>query len=235
MSCVHMITQRTSSGSRTGVRQIESHREARSCCGRESGIYDSRETGHLTPVDQESKAFDRSVLLGDSRFRRVAARLPRARFVDSPTASALCPPYAAMASEMAQESLAPHPITTSSRFASAGMERSESSRQCSRTGAMPSLRFAKHSSRVRPWPFAPGTSAQYAMNQGPSCSTIAVNSLCIRSILLFAEIFQTRLDLLGPELRTRCQNFFARLHPPRVSSHSNLISNPRSAYSCHCG
>jgi len=48
-----------------------------------------------------------------------------------------------------------------------------------RTSAIPSRRFAKHSSRVRPCPFAPGTSAQYAMNQGPSCSTIALNSLCI--------------------------------------------------------
>jgi hypothetical protein len=42
-----------------------------------------------------------------------------------------------------------------------------------------SRRFFKHSSLDLPCPFAPGTSAQYAMYQGPSCSTITVNSWCI--------------------------------------------------------
>src|SRR3954452_14511404 len=45
--------------------------------------------------------------------------------------------------------------------------------------AIASLRLLLASSRVRPWPFAPGISGQKATNQSPSCSMIAVNSLCI--------------------------------------------------------
>ena len=82
--------------------------------------------------------------------------------------------------QMAEQAVALHPITTSACSASGGMARKESSRRCSKIRAIPSRRFARHSARDLPWPFAPGTSAQYAMYQGPSFSTIAVNSLRMR-------------------------------------------------------
>ena len=65
----------------------------------------------------------------------------------------------------------------SSGTASGGSARVDSSRRKSRISVMASRRLSRHDSRVRPWPLAPGTSAQQAINQGPSCSTIAVNSL----------------------------------------------------------
>ena len=40
---------------------------------------------------------------------------------------------------------------------------------------MAALKLATASALVRPCPFAPGTSGQYAMNQSSSCSMIAVN------------------------------------------------------------
>ena len=87
--------------------------------------------------------------------------------------------HAAVAAKMPEESPALHPITTSSCLASGGRARKDSSRLCSRMRAIASRRFVRHSSRDLPWPLAPGTSAQYATCHGPSCSTIAVNSLCI--------------------------------------------------------
>ncbi len=77
-----------------------------------------------------------------------------------------------------QQPLAFHPTTTSSLTTSGGRERKDSSRRYSEMLAIASRRFAMHSSRDLPWPFAPGTSAQYPIYHGPSCSTIAVNSLC---------------------------------------------------------
>jgi hypothetical protein len=53
-------------------------------------------------------------------------------------------------------------------LASGGKARSDSSRRCARMSAIASRKFARHSSCVVPWPFAPGTSAQYATNHGSS-------------------------------------------------------------------
>ena len=89
--------------------------------------------------------------------------------------------HAAVAAKM-PEDLALHPITISSCLASGGSARKDSSRLCTRMSAIASRRFARHSSRDLPWPFAPGTSAQYATYHGPSCSTIAVNSLCMTPV-----------------------------------------------------
>ena len=86
---------------------------------------------------------------------------------------------ASMLAKMAEECLQLHPITTSSCLASGGRARKDSSRRCCRMRAIASRRFDRHSSRDFPWPLAPGTSAQYAMGQGPSRSTMAVNSLCM--------------------------------------------------------
>lgn len=90
---------------------------------------------------------------------------------------ALAPHNASVPTKVSQQSFALHPTTTSSWLASTGSERSDSSRRCSRMSVMASRRLARLSSRDLPWPFAPGTSAQYAMYHGPSFSTIAVNSL----------------------------------------------------------
>jgi hypothetical protein len=84
---------------------------------------------------------------------------------------AFSPQHAAVAAKI-------HPITTSSCLASGGRARRDSSRLCLRIRVIASRRFARHSSRDLPCPLAPGTSAQYATYHGPSCSTIAVNSLC---------------------------------------------------------
>jgi hypothetical protein len=63
---------------------------------------------------------------------------------------------------------APTAATKFHCYASAYMEHRDSSRLCSRISSMASRRFAKHASRVRPCPFAPGTSAQYAIESRPS-------------------------------------------------------------------
>ena len=84
--------------------------------------------------------------------------------------------HAPVTPEVPEKSLALHPTITGSCLASGGKARSDSSRRCARISAIASRKFARHSSCVVPWPFAPGTSAQYATNQGPSLSTIAVNS-----------------------------------------------------------
>ena len=54
------------------------------------------------------------------------------------------------APEMPDQRFTFHPTTTSSCFASGGMERNDSSRRCSRIMAIASRRFARHSSRVAP-------------------------------------------------------------------------------------
>src|ERR1700676_1322492 len=105
---------------------------------------------------------------------------------------------------MAEESLALHPTMTSSRSASGGVARKESCRLFSRRSAIASRRFARHSSRDLPWPFAPGTSAQYAIYHGPSCSTMAVNSL--RTELFYR--FDSEQSTLG-WLTPHCYEFTA--------------------------
>ena len=103
--------------------------------------------------------------------------------------------HAPVTPEVPEKSLALHPTTTGSCLASGGKARSDSSRRCARMSAIASRKFARHSSCVVPWPFAPGTSAQYATNQGPSLSRIAVNSF--------------RIDGILPERKGRnCSTFF---------------------------
>jgi len=87
--------------------------------------------------------------------------------------------HATVTAKVAQKPFAFHPTITGSCLALGGKARRDSSRLCSRISAIASRKFARHSSCVFPCPFAPGTSAQYATNQGPSCSMIAVNSLRI--------------------------------------------------------
>lgn len=77
--------------------------------------------------------------------------------------------------------------------------------------AIASRRFARHSSRVLPWPFAPGTSAQYATYQGPPCSTIAVNSLRIQPFYAAhgkssEPILRSVPSALQPRRRFRCRS-----------------------------
>jgi len=57
---------------------------------------------------------------------------------------------AAVSSKVTQQPVALHPTTMGSCFASAGIDRRESSRLCCRINSMASLRFVRHSSRVRP-------------------------------------------------------------------------------------
>jgi exodeoxyribonuclease III len=90
---------------------------------------------------------------------------------------ALAAYYATIATKVPEKPFTLHPTITGCCLASGGSARRVSSRLCSRISAIASRKFARHSSCVFPCPFAPGTSAQYATNQGPSRSTIAVNSL----------------------------------------------------------
>lgn len=73
---------------------------------------------------------------------------------------AFAPNHATVSAKVAQQRITLHPTTTSSCFASGGRDRSDSSRRCSRMRAIACLRLSRHSSRVLPCPFAPGTSAQ---------------------------------------------------------------------------
>ena len=124
----------------------------------------------------------------------------RLRILPKCVLAALPPQYATMPAEMPEQPLALHPTTTNSCLASGGRARKDSSRLCSRTRAIASRRFARHSSRVLPCPLAPGTSAQYPTYHGPSCSTIAVNSL--RITLFYRRRVGTRSGNSGcPERR----------------------------------
>src|SRR5947207_14523910 len=95
--------------------------------------------------------------------------------------------------QMSQQRRALHPTVTVDWMASAGAPRKPSSRRSSRMRAIASARLALDSSIVRPWPFAPGISRQYALNHSPSRSTTAVNSFFIREI-------PARSLYAGPEL-----------------------------------
>src|SRR5438093_3975416 len=72
-----------------------------------------------------------------------------------------------------------HLIVTFSRIAFGGIPRRPSSRLSSRISLIASARLSNASSLLLPWPLAPGISGLYAMNHGPSCSMIAVNSFAI--------------------------------------------------------
>ncbi|MCU0572894.1 MAG: hypothetical protein MUC41_07860 [Syntrophobacteraceae bacterium] len=73
-------------------------------------------------------------------------------------------------------------------------------------------RLFRHSSSVLPWPFAPGISGQYAMNQSPSLSTIAVNSFLMEVLPLSACELMPFLSL------SILLNPFLGILPGRVSS-----------------
>ena len=72
----------------------------------------------------------------------------------------------------------PHEIPTfhgtSTSSAPDGMRLLASSLRSTRRSSMASFRFPMHSSRVSPWPFASGNSAQNATNHAPSRTTCAV-------------------------------------------------------------
>ena len=87
-----------------------------------------------------------------------------------------------MPSKMAQQDASLHATVTVSCSASAGSPRSASSRRSRRISSMALAKFSRASSFVRPCPFAPGTSGQYAICQLSSRSKMAVNVLLIIQI-----------------------------------------------------
>ena len=132
----------------------------------------------VSRAGREWTACDRSSSPAGPRFRSGEERLPCGGLWILPKGMffTLAAQHAPVTPEVPEKSLALHPTITGSCLASGGKARSDSSRRCARISAIASRKFARHSSCVVPWPFAPGTSAQYATNQGPSLSTIAVNS-----------------------------------------------------------
>ena len=83
---------------------------------------------------------------------------------------------AAVMTQMPQQSTAFHSTVTVSRVTPLGRPRSASARRSRRIRAIAAARLFRAAAFVRPCPFAPGTSAQYATNHLPSRSIIAVNS-----------------------------------------------------------
>jgi len=83
---------------------------------------------------------------------------------------------AAVMAQMPQQSTAFHSTVTVSRVTPLGRPRSASARRSRRIRAIAAARLFRAAAFVRPCPFAPGTSAQYATNHLPSRSIIAVNS-----------------------------------------------------------
>src|SRR5437667_6141068 len=96
---------------------------------------------------------------------------------------------AAVFTQMPQQRVAFHWTTTVSRIASCGTPRKPSSRLSSRIRAIASDKLARHSSTVRPCPFAPGISGQKPINQSPSSSMTDVNSLRTRCLLGVCQSF----------------------------------------------
>jgi len=83
---------------------------------------------------------------------------------------------AAVMTQMPQQRTAFHSTVTVSRVTPFGRPRSASARRSRRIRAIAAARLFRAAAFVRPCPFAPGTSAQYATNHLPSRSIIAVNS-----------------------------------------------------------
>ena len=132
--------------------------------------------------------------------------LQRDRFADSLPKSmlfALPAQHGTITAKAPEKRFAPHPTTTGSCLASGGKARRDSSRLCSRMSAIASRKFARHSSCVRPWPFAPGSSAQYDTNQGPSCSTIAVNSLRMTTFYSERPVCKSPRQTILPGILTK--------------------------------
>ena len=85
-----------------------------------------------------------------------------------------------------QYSVPLHPTEIASQRACLGTPRRASSRRSCKINSIESRRLSRHSGFVRPCPFAPGISAQKAINHSPSCSMTAVNSLVIRMLPPFS-------------------------------------------------
>jgi len=129
----------------------------------------------------ESKARGKSCERADSEFPDGAEQLRYARSVDWTTVRALplTLQETAVTAQVPKQLPLFHSTTTVSLIAESGTPRRASWRRSSRMSAMASARFARASSDVRPWPFAPGISGEYAMNHSSSRSMMAVNSLCM--------------------------------------------------------
>ncbi len=97
-----------------------------------------------------------------------------------------------------------------------------SSRRTWRMSAMASSRFSRHSSRVRPWPFAPTTSGQNPVYQSPSRSIIVVNrSLTIvgsRSVRLHVLAERSRRARSIPQWKTVLSRYLRPSSKPRALS-----------------
>jgi len=128
----------------------------------------------------------------------------------------LCPlsfQVTSVSSQVSQQRAPLHcPTTTWCRTAPSGVPRKASCLRSSKMRAMDSDRLFRHSSSVLPWPFAPGISGQYAMNQSPSLSTIAVNSFLIEVFPLSACALMLSVSL------SSFLNPFLAILPGRVSS-----------------
>ena len=83
---------------------------------------------------------------------------------------------AAVVAQMPQRRTAFHSTVTVSRVTPLGRPRSASARRSRRMRAIAAARLFRAAAFVRPSPFAPGTSGQYATNHLPSRSIISVNS-----------------------------------------------------------
>jgi hypothetical protein len=127
---------------------------------------------------------------------------------------------ATITAKVPEKPFAPHPTTTGSCLASGGKARRDSSRLCSRMSAIASRKFARHSSCVLPCPFAPGNSAQYDTNQGPSCSTIAVNSLRMTTFYAERPVYKSPRRTILPAFgrNTRDGFFLLRVQARRWQS-----------------
>ena len=123
---------------------------------------------------------------------------------------------------MPQQFIPFHPTETISLVASSGMPRNASSLLSSRIKLIASDRFFRHSSFVLPCPFAPGISGQYAMNQSPSRSTIAVNSLCIVFTPMFLYYHRFLLPVKSPILANSLVLFFPTMTSRRGLPQSGL-------------
>ena len=95
---------------------------------------------------------------------------------------------AAVITQMPQEGTALHSTVTVSRVAPRGSPRNASVRRSCRIKAIAPARFFRAAALVRPCPFAPGTSGQYATNHLPSRSMIAVNSFRMEALYRAAAL-----------------------------------------------
>jgi hypothetical protein len=113
-------------------------------------------------------------------------------------------------------------------LASGGRARRDSSRRCSKISAIASRKFAWHSACVFPCPFAPGTSAQYATNHGPSRSTSAVNSF--RMALLYRKAGNQSPYVINSSLALLDLTYHQATEVPRRLCLSSSAKSDRSLF-----